>query len=124
MRLDGTDSVPILHNPGKLSEENYANFYFPDCGSERLFSEVGIATLAILREVGAETVMPPVIAVAAIHKPQPGCTTGDARLYPRTGYCFIVSPLPLNYMGIKTVLISCGTRMDQRYLKNEVTLKY
>ncbi|MBT3039894.1 MAG: (Fe-S)-binding protein [gamma proteobacterium symbiont of Ctena orbiculata] len=59
MRLDGTDSVPILHNPGKLSEENYANFYFPDCGSERLFSEVGIATLAILREVGAETVMPP-----------------------------------------------------------------
>ena len=30
-----------------------AVFYFPGCGSERLFSQVGLATQAMLYEVGA-----------------------------------------------------------------------
>ncbi|PUB88289.1 MAG: hypothetical protein DBP01_12115 [gamma proteobacterium symbiont of Ctena orbiculata] len=113
MRLDGTDSVPILHNPGKVSEESYAIFYFPDCGSVRLFSEVCIAALAILREVGVETFMPPGYRCC-------GYPQTAARLYDRgrqiiseNRILFILSPLPLNYMDIKTVLISCGTCMDQ-----------
>ena len=34
-------------------------FYFPGCGSERLFSQVGLATQAMLWHVGAQTVLPP-----------------------------------------------------------------
>ncbi|MEW8586487.1 MAG: FAD-linked oxidase C-terminal domain-containing protein, partial [Candidatus Thiodiazotropha sp.] len=59
LKLDGTDSVPILRNPQKVNEESDAIFYFPGCGSERLFSEIGLATLAMLCELGAETVLPP-----------------------------------------------------------------
>jgi hypothetical protein len=36
-----------------------AVFYFPGCGSERLFSQVGLATQAMLYHVGAQTVLPP-----------------------------------------------------------------
>jgi hypothetical protein len=38
--------VPILRNPAKTTDESDAVFYFPGCGSERLFSQVGLATLA------------------------------------------------------------------------------
>jgi FAD/FMN-containing dehydrogenase/Fe-S oxidoreductase len=34
-------------------------FYFPGCGSERLFSEVGLASLWLLGKVGATVVLPP-----------------------------------------------------------------
>ena len=36
-----------------------AVFYFPGCGSERLFSQVGLATQAMLWHVGVQTVLPP-----------------------------------------------------------------
>jgi Fe-S oxidoreductase len=32
---------------------------FPGCGSERLFSQVALATQAMLYEIGAQTVLPP-----------------------------------------------------------------
>ncbi|NIA01423.1 MAG: DUF3683 domain-containing protein, partial [Planctomycetia bacterium] len=51
--------IPILRDPEKVDETSDAVFYFPGCGSERLFSEVGLATLAMLYEVGAQTVLPP-----------------------------------------------------------------
>ena len=34
-------------------------FYFPGCGSERLFSQVGLATQAMLWHAGVQTVLPP-----------------------------------------------------------------
>jgi len=45
--------VPILRDPQKVNEQSDAVFYFPGCGSERLFSQVGMATLAMLYETGA-----------------------------------------------------------------------
>ena len=51
--------VPILRDPARINDESDALFYFPGCGSERLFSEVGLATLAMLYDVGAQTVLPP-----------------------------------------------------------------
>ena len=48
-------------------------FYFPGCGSERLFSQVGLATQAMLYEVGAQTVLPPGLpAAAATRRPPAG----------------------------------------------------
>ena len=59
--LDIEDSsiVPIIRNPHKLNEDSEAVFYFPGCGSERLFGQVGLATQAMLYHVGAITVLPP-----------------------------------------------------------------
>ncbi len=36
--------VPVIRNLEKINEDSDAVFYFPGCGSERLFSQVGLAT--------------------------------------------------------------------------------
>ena len=51
--------IPVIRNPKTSSEESEAVFYFPGCGSERLFSQVGLATQAMLYEIGTTTVLPP-----------------------------------------------------------------
>ncbi len=51
--------IPVIRNPKKATEDSDAVFYFPGCGSERLFSQVGLATQAMLYEIGATTVLPP-----------------------------------------------------------------
>ena len=48
--LEDSNMVPILRDPTKPKGD--AVFYFPGCGSERLFSQIGMATLAMLYEVG------------------------------------------------------------------------
>jgi Fe-S oxidoreductase len=42
--------IPVIRNPNKTHDESDAVFYFPGCGSERLFSQVGLATQAMLYE--------------------------------------------------------------------------
>ena len=51
--------IPVIRNPLKVTEESEAVFYFPGCGSERLFSQVGLATQAMLWHAGVQTVLPP-----------------------------------------------------------------
>ena len=51
--------VPIIRNPMSTSVDAEAVFYFPGCGSERLFSQVGLATQAMLWHAGVQTVLPP-----------------------------------------------------------------
>ncbi|MDE2453810.1 MAG: FAD/FMN-binding oxidoreductase, partial [Burkholderiales bacterium] len=51
--------VPIIRDPRATSAETEAVFYFPGCGSERLFSQVGLATQAMLWHAGVQTVLPP-----------------------------------------------------------------
>jgi Fe-S oxidoreductase len=88
-------------------------FYFPGCGSERLFSQVGLATQAMLYDVGAQTVLPPgylccgypQIAAGEADKGQK-ITTDNRVLFHRVANT-------LNYLDIKTVIVSCGTCMDQ-----------
>jgi hypothetical protein len=45
--------------PAVTTAETEAVFYFPGCGSERLFSQVGLATQAMLWHAGVQTVLPP-----------------------------------------------------------------
>ena len=51
--------VPIIRDPVATTAETEAVFYFPGCGSERLFSQVGLATQAMLWQAGVQTVLPP-----------------------------------------------------------------
>ncbi|HNQ75642.1 MAG TPA: 4Fe-4S dicluster domain-containing protein, partial [Pseudothauera hydrothermalis] len=51
--------IPVIRDPQKVNGDSEAVFYFPGCGSERLFSQVGLATQAMLYHVGAQTVLPP-----------------------------------------------------------------
>ncbi|WP_414896421.1 DUF3683 domain-containing protein, partial [Roseateles sp.] len=57
--IEDKDYVPIIRNPQATTADTEAVFYFPGCGSERLFSQVGLATQAMLWHAGVQTVLPP-----------------------------------------------------------------
>jgi Fe-S oxidoreductase len=105
--------VPIIRDPAKIDDDSEAVFYFPGCGSERLFSQVGLATQAMLHHVGALTVLPPGYlccgypqTAAGNHDKGQAITTQNRVLFHRVANT-------LNYLDIKTVIVSCGTCMDQ-----------
>lgn len=108
--------VPILRDPLRTTEESEALFYFPGCGSERLFSEVGMATLAMLYDQGVQTVIPPSYLCCGY----PQAASGDAALGLQIStdnqVLFHRLANTLNYLDIKTVLVSCGTCLDQLLL--------
>jgi len=111
--IDDPKQVPILRNPAKPAEEADAVFYFPGCGSERLFSQVGLATQALLFEVGAQTVLPPGYLCCGY----PQIATGDREkgdaITTANRVLFHRVANTLNYLDIKTVIVSCGTCYDQ-----------
>lgn len=49
----------LLFNPAESSSTNKTVFYFPGCGSERLYSEVAVAVLYMLIKAGVRVVLPP-----------------------------------------------------------------
>jgi FAD/FMN-containing dehydrogenase/Fe-S oxidoreductase len=105
--------VPIIRDPAKVDDDSDAVFYFPGCGSERLFSQVGLATQAMLYHLGAITVLPPGYLCCGYPQTAAGnrdkgqaITTANRVLFHRVANT-------LNYLDIRTVIVSCGTCMDQ-----------
>ncbi len=105
--------VPIIRDPRKVSEDSDAVFYFPGCGCERLFSQVGLAVLAMLYDVGAETVLPPGYLCCGYPQSAGGDHAGGRRMSIANRVLFHRVANTLNYLDIKTVIVSCGTCMDQ-----------
>ncbi len=105
--------IPVIRNPQKTSEESDAVFYFPGCGSERLFSQVGLATQAMLYEVGATTVMPPGYLCCGYPQTSSGDEDQGQKITTDNRVLFHRVANTLNYLDIKTVIVSCGTCMDQ-----------
>ncbi|MES2262279.1 MAG: (Fe-S)-binding protein, partial [Pseudomonadota bacterium] len=105
--------IPIIRNPKKTNADTEAVFYFPGCGSERLFSQVGLATQAMLWEVGVQTVLPP--GYLCCGYPQRGAGQFDKadKMMTDNRVLFHRMANTLNYLDIKTVLVSCGTCYDQ-----------
>jgi len=105
--------VPIIRNPQTTSADTEAVFYFPGCGSERLFSQVGLATQAMLWEVGVQTVLPP--GYLCCGYPQRGSGDFDKaeKIITDNRVLFHRMANTLNYLDIKTVIVSCGTCYDQ-----------
>jgi FAD/FMN-containing dehydrogenase/Fe-S oxidoreductase len=113
--LDIEDSryVPIIRNPKATTVDSEAVFYFPGCGSERLFSQVGLATQAMLWNVGVQTVLPP--GYLCCGYPQRGAGQFDKadKIITDNRVLFHRMANTLNYLDIKTVVVSCGTCYDQ-----------
>ena len=111
--LEDPSIVPILRNPAKLSDDSDAVFYFPGCGSERLFSQVGLATQAMLFELGAQTVLPPGYLCCGYPQTANGQADKGEAITAANRVLFHRVANTLNYLDIKTVIVSCGTCMDQ-----------
>lgn len=104
--------IPVIRNPAQ-EEESEAVFYFPGCGSERLFSQVGLATQAMLYHVGATTVLPPGYLCCGYPQTSSGFEDKGQQITTDNRVLFHRVANTLNYLDIKTVIVSCGTCMDQ-----------
>ncbi len=111
--IEDKDYVPIIRDPHATSADTEAVFYFPGCGSERLFSQVGLATQAMLWHAGVQTVLPP--GYLCCGYPQRGSGQFDRaeKLITDNRVLFHRVANTLNYLDIKTVVVSCGTCYDQ-----------
>lgn len=111
--IEDKDYVPIIRNPAATSADTEAVFYFPGCGSERLFSQVGLATQAMLWHAGVQTVLPP--GYLCCGYPQRGSGQFDKaeKMITDNRVLFHRVATTLNYLDIKTVVVSCGTCYDQ-----------
>ncbi len=111
--IEDNDYVPIIRNPKTTTAETEAVFYFPGCGSERLFSQVGLATQAMLWHAGVQTVLPP--GYLCCGYPQRGSGQFDKaeKMITDNRVLFHRVANTLNYLDIKTVVVSCGTCYDQ-----------
>ena len=111
--IEDASIVPIIRNPKTTTVDSEAVFYFPGCGSERLFSQVGLATQAMLWEVGVQTVLPP--GYLCCGYPQRGSGDFDKadKMITDNRVLFHRVANTLNYLDIKTVVVSCGTCYDQ-----------
>ena len=111
--IEDRTQVPILRNAAKVTDDSDAVFYFPGCGSERLFSDIGLATLAMLYEVGAQTVLPPGYLCCGYPQTSAGLADRGHRIATENRVLFHRVANTLNYLDIRTVVVSCGTCMDQ-----------
>ena len=105
--------VPVIRDPKQTTADTEAVFYFPGCGSERLFSQVGLATQAMLWHAGVQTVLPP--GYVCCGYPQRGSGQYDKaeKMITDNRVLFHRVATTLNYLDIKTVVVSCGTCYDQ-----------
>ena len=111
--IEDRDYVPIIRDPKSTTADSEAVFYFPGCGSERLFSQVGLATQAMLWHAGVQTVLPP--GYLCCGYPQRGSGQFDKaeKIITDNRVLFHRVANTLNYLDIKTVVVSCGTCYDQ-----------
>jgi FAD/FMN-containing dehydrogenase/Fe-S oxidoreductase len=105
--------VPIIRNAARAAEDSEAIFYFPGCGSERLFSQVGLATQAMLYHVGAQCVLPPGYLCCGYPQTAAGNQDRGQAIVTDNRVLFHRVANTLNYLDIRTVIVSCGTCMDQ-----------
>jgi FAD/FMN-containing dehydrogenase/Fe-S oxidoreductase len=111
--IEDNSVVPIIRDPHKTGEDSEAVFYFPGCGSERLFGQVGLATQAMLYETGAITVLPPGYLCCGYPQNASGQADKANQITTDNRVLFHRVANTLNYLDIKTVIVSCGTCMDQ-----------
>ncbi|MER1940384.1 FAD/FMN-binding oxidoreductase [Castellaniella sp. FW104-16D08] len=111
--IEDPNIVPIIRNPATTASDSEAVFYFPGCGSERLFSQVGLATQAMLWHVNVQTVLPPGYLCCGYPQRGNGLVDKEAQMVTDNRVLFHRMATTLNYLDIKTVVVSCGTCYDQ-----------
>lgn len=114
--------IPILRDPNKTTTDSEAVFYFPGCGSERLFSQTALATQAMLFDLGVQCVLPPGYLCCGYPQIIVGSEDVGEAMIVRNRVLFHRMANTLNYLDIKTVLVSCGTCLHEllRYKFDEI----
>ncbi|RMH50304.1 MAG: DUF3683 domain-containing protein [Zetaproteobacteria bacterium] len=103
--------IPVVRDPERANGQ--AVFYFPGCGSERLYSQIAMASVAALFDLGRNVVLPPSYLCCGY----PSTAAGDAARGAQIGYdnrvLFHRIRHALSYLDFEAVVVSCGTCFDQ-----------
>lgn len=110
---EDSNQVVIVRDNAKSSNDSDAVFYFPGCGSERLFSQIGMATISALYDLGTKIVLPPGYLCCGYPQTANGDADKGQAITTENRVLFHRVANTLNYLDIKTVIVSCGTCMDQ-----------
>ncbi len=111
--IEDNKTIPVIRDAAKTTADTEAVFYFPGCGSERLFGQVGLATQAMLYHVGVQTVLPPGYLCCGYPQTASGNADKGQEIITDNRVLFHRLANTLNYLDIKTVVVSCGTCRDQ-----------
>ncbi|QMT32216.1 DUF3683 domain-containing protein [Alysiella filiformis] len=111
LNIEDSKTIPIIRNP-QVGEDAEAVFYFPGCGSEKLFSQVGLATQAMLYHAGVQTVLPPSYLCCGYPQNAGGNKDKANQMVTENRVLFHRMANTLNYLDIKTIVVSCGTCYD------------
>jgi len=113
LKIENQDSIPLIMNPATTDENSEAVFYFPGCGSERLFSQVGLSVLKWLHHLNVMTALPPGYICCGY----PQRATGDAGRAKKiiTDNIVLLHRMAkaLKFLNITKIIVSCGTCLDQ-----------
>jgi len=113
LNIEDDKHVPIIRKPDLDEQGTETVFYFPGCGSERLFSQVGLATMAMLYDANVQTVLPPGYLCCGYPQKSSGDKNKGKQISIANQVLFHRMANTLNYLDIKTVIVSCGTCIDQ-----------
>jgi len=113
LQLEDDKIIPILRDPALAADDANAVFYFPGCGSERLFSEISLATIAMLTAQGVQVVLPPGYLCCGYPQRAGGDADKGQSISTQNQVLFHRVANTLNYLDIRTVIVSCGTCIDQ-----------
>ncbi len=111
--IEDRNYVPVIRDPARTTVDSDAVFYFPGCGSERLFSQVGLATQAMLWHAGVQAVLPPGYLCCGYPQRGAGQFERAEQMITDNRVLFHRVANTLNYLDIRTVVVSCGTCLDQ-----------
>ena len=87
-------------------------FYFPGCGSERLFSQVSQAAIHVLLATGTRVVLPPPFLCCGFPAHVNARTAQYDRTVLRDSILFSQIQEMFSYLAFDAVVVTCGTCMD------------
>ncbi|MCP4134166.1 MAG: DUF3683 domain-containing protein [bacterium] len=107
LRLKGSNNFFAFHNPEKEIVKSV--LYFPGCGSERMFPDISMASIALLYNAGVRVVIAPDYLCCGYPLRSNGMTRfAEIKSY-ENRIIFHRMADTIGYMGIEDVIISCGT---------------
>ncbi|MBF0589069.1 MAG: DUF3683 domain-containing protein [Magnetococcales bacterium] len=114
LNIEDRETIPIIRPLEQTQSQSLESvFYFPGCGCERLFSDISLATMALLRHIGVQTVLPPGYLCCGFPQGASGDNKKAREISTENRVLFHRLAATLNYLDIKTVIVSCGTCMTQ-----------
>ncbi|MBF0165827.1 MAG: DUF3683 domain-containing protein [Magnetococcales bacterium] len=111
--IEDPSVIPVLRDTDRSDPKCESVFYFPGCGCERLFSDVALASIAMMVHIGAQVVLPPGAICCGFPQSASGLETLGRQITMRNRVLFHRVAHALSHLEIKTVIVSCGTCLDQ-----------